>query len=110
CNFFFSSRRRHTRFSRDWSSDVCSSDLIKHHNKVAVALNENCAISLPEDVLEVLAKPHRLSYYFFHYIESGAATYKTDLQEFTLDRKSTRLNSSHVETSYAGFCSTNKNT
>src|SRR5690606_40369492 len=27
--FFFSSRRRHTRFSRDWSSDVCSSDLDK---------------------------------------------------------------------------------
>src|SRR5690606_7181570 len=25
----FSSRRRHTRFSRDWSSDVCSSDLIR---------------------------------------------------------------------------------
>src|SRR5690606_40924398 len=25
--FFLSSRRRHTRFSRDWSSDVCSSDL-----------------------------------------------------------------------------------
>src|SRR5690606_40714965 len=33
--FFFSSRRRHTRFSRDWSSDVCSSDLAersqRHH-------------------------------------------------------------------------------
>src|SRR5690606_40087702 len=27
CAFFFSGRRRHTRFSRDWSSDVCSSDL-----------------------------------------------------------------------------------
>src|SRR5207302_6934178 len=26
-SFFYSSRRRHTRFSRDWSSDVCSSDL-----------------------------------------------------------------------------------
>src|SRR3989442_11246653 len=26
--FFFSSRRRHTRCGRDWSSDVCSSDLI----------------------------------------------------------------------------------
>src|SRR2546429_4839898 len=26
--FFFSSRRRHTRCSRDWSSDVCSSDLL----------------------------------------------------------------------------------
>src|SRR5436309_10340654 len=29
--FFFSSRRRHTRFSRDWSSDVCSSDLAGGH-------------------------------------------------------------------------------
>src|SRR5207253_8067161 len=27
-SFFFSSRRRHTRWPRDWSSDVCSSDLI----------------------------------------------------------------------------------
>src|SRR5690606_40551544 len=31
---FFSSRRRHTRFSRDWSSDVCSSDLT-HRNVFA---------------------------------------------------------------------------
>src|SRR3989449_2149927 len=29
--FFFSSRRRHTRCSRDWSSDVCSSDLVGYH-------------------------------------------------------------------------------
>src|SRR6266508_598008 len=28
--FFFSSRRRHTRWPRDWSSDVCSSDLFTH--------------------------------------------------------------------------------
>src|SRR5256886_12660008 len=28
CFFFFSSRRRHTRFDCDWSSDVCSSDLV----------------------------------------------------------------------------------
>src|SRR3712207_6969256 len=27
-SFFFSSRRRHTRYWRDWSSDVCSSDLV----------------------------------------------------------------------------------
>src|SRR5438445_214669 len=27
--FFFSSRRRHTRYWRDWSSDVCSSDLYR---------------------------------------------------------------------------------
>src|SRR5699024_6837639 len=31
--FFFSSRRRHTRSKRDWSSDVCSSDLIEHYAK-----------------------------------------------------------------------------
>src|SRR5690349_22501810 len=29
--FFFSSRRRHTRSLRDWSSDVCSSDLPDRH-------------------------------------------------------------------------------
>src|SRR5207302_6129615 len=33
--FFFSSRRRHTRFSRDWSSDVCSSDLAPNSCKLA---------------------------------------------------------------------------
>src|SRR5437868_11515092 len=35
--FFFSSRRRHTRSKRDWSSDVCSSDLKdlrKHRNLI----------------------------------------------------------------------------
>src|SRR5690606_39304589 len=33
--FFFSSRRRHTRFSRDWSSDVCSSDLRNNSFRIA---------------------------------------------------------------------------
>src|SRR6266550_1524117 len=36
--FFFSSRRRHTRCSRDWSSDVCSSDLQKQRVAIARAL------------------------------------------------------------------------
>src|SRR2546422_9173095 len=36
--FFFSSRRRHTRCSRDWSSDVCSSDLWSMVPAVIVAL------------------------------------------------------------------------
>src|SRR5690606_40987194 len=34
---FFSSRRRHTRFSRDWSSDVCSSDLCPLQQAIAIA-------------------------------------------------------------------------
>src|SRR2546422_4161065 len=33
--FFFSSRRRHTRCSRDWSSDVCSSDLKGREDLIA---------------------------------------------------------------------------
>src|SRR5699024_12170189 len=32
--FFFSSRRRHTRSKRDWSSDVCSSDLHSAHVEI----------------------------------------------------------------------------
>src|SRR5436309_14191196 len=36
--FFFSSRRRHTRFSRDWSSDVCSSDLRLYRVQRAIVL------------------------------------------------------------------------
>src|SRR6266511_1463345 len=35
--FFFSSRRRHTSFSRDWSSDVCSSDLVASSGDSAAA-------------------------------------------------------------------------
>src|SRR5690606_39737670 len=38
--FFFSSRRRHTSFSRDWSSDVCSSDLsLKRRHQLARGIN-----------------------------------------------------------------------
>src|SRR6266403_4002365 len=36
--FFFSSRRRHTRSLRDWSSDVCSSDLPDLAGKIQVGL------------------------------------------------------------------------
>src|SRR5204862_3059228 len=36
--FFFSSRRRHTRSLRDWSSDVCSSDLAEYSEETASEL------------------------------------------------------------------------
>src|SRR5699024_11357981 len=64
--FFFSSRRRHTRSKRDWSSDVCSSDLrVQFHFKLKeikvpkfefewnYLLNEVIS-SLSPDVLEEL--------------------------------------------------------
>src|SRR5690606_39277027 len=47
----FSSGRRHTRFARDWSSDVCSSDL-GHPDDVAVLLSvELCSLTVQRDDL-----------------------------------------------------------
>src|SRR5260370_6183747 len=51
CVFFFSSRRRHTRFKCDWSSDVCSSDLVDRRTIVLV-LSDGWDTGEPE----VLAK------------------------------------------------------
>src|SRR2546427_10429440 len=39
-SFFFSSRRRHTRFDCDWSSDVCSSDLVAGERVVALKMDQ----------------------------------------------------------------------
>src|SRR2546430_11691047 len=96
--FFFSSRRRHTRFDCDWSSDVCSSDL--HERQLDLervlarvrgrALGNPCergAVDLD------LAERRR---------EPGGAGRREAIDE--QDRKSTRLNSSHSQISYAVFC------
>ena len=40
--FFFSSRRRHTRYIGDWSSDVCSSDLLEVHEAGGMRVDANC--------------------------------------------------------------------
>src|SRR5947209_17192570 len=40
--FFFSSRRRHTRYWRDWSSDVCSSDL--RRGPFVLSMPRECAL------------------------------------------------------------------
>src|SRR5206468_6484405 len=45
--FFFSSRRRHTRSDRDWSSDVCSSDLTICHEKPNLSLSQPHWLSCP---------------------------------------------------------------
>src|SRR3989338_11080593 len=38
--FFFSSRRRHTRWNCDWSSDVCSSDLQKYSDHIFLGMSD----------------------------------------------------------------------
>src|SRR5690349_22029019 len=57
--FFFSSRRRHTRSLRDWSSDVCSSDLGGETFAVpqqALSIAGSEWSLLPPDVLEIVSR------------------------------------------------------
>src|SRR6266436_7951132 len=61
--FFFSSRRRHTRCSRDWSSDVCSSDL-EHHGEMR--LNQsllNCEDEARHPLAYACTEPDCLVHY-----------------------------------------------
>src|SRR3989449_5404302 len=51
--FFFSSRRRHTRCSRDWSSDVCSSDLGEETGEIDQLMSEIADMYEREVTLEV---------------------------------------------------------
>src|SRR3712207_4893493 len=44
--FFFSSRRRHTRYWRDWSSDVCSSDLFLLSFRIGLNLTDSNVIDV----------------------------------------------------------------
>src|SRR5690606_40062250 len=96
-SFFFSSRRRHTRFSRDWSSDVCSSDLLLmsitrgHHGKtVFLGLHFHF-----QKIRTVIVKAITNRIFQLQRVRHGRRA---------PDRKSTRLNSSHVKISYAVFC------
>src|SRR5690606_41219303 len=57
----FSSRRRHTRFSRDWSSDVCSSDLALEtaHALTAVAFDKTGTLTVGRPVLTRFFSPEK---------------------------------------------------
>src|SRR5256886_7414981 len=60
--FFFSSRRRHTRFDCDWSSDVCSSDLESDASSPGFFGGDRVDIDLPrpqEQMLEAVAAAHK---------------------------------------------------
>src|SRR2546422_11261772 len=58
-SFFFSSRRRHTRCSRDWSSDVCSSDLDDRAAPSARRTDRvHGRVTPPRRIVVDLASPH----------------------------------------------------
>src|SRR3989449_4795477 len=108
--FFFSSRRRHTRCSRDWSSDVCSSDLARPEGaelervivgRLLLVAQGFVNRKLEDEVgLRMAAVREGCTYLqarmrLLEFLDADAAS---------LDRKSTRLNSSHGYISYAVFC------
>src|SRR2546430_13151770 len=110
---FFSSRRRHTRFDCDWSSDVCSSDLAMI-DRVRARLGHALPLEFrmdaaffQRDVLRLLAirgcaYAIKVGYWSWLPLKQLAAARRGQLLEG--DRKSTRLNSSHSQISYAVFC------
>src|SRR2546430_7552330 len=118
--FFFSSRRRHTRFDCDWSSDVCSSDLrlvlaaasgkqdleiasIYDVNRHTAALwRQRVRAAGIGSLWEIQPGRGRKPKYDQEKRDALiAATLETKPKG---DRKSTRLNSSHSQISYAVFC------
>src|SRR2546429_2662808 len=119
--FFFSSRRRHTRCSRDWSSDVCSSDLPGFRARLSLAeckpasrtgpirepaprsasfLHTRFASSYRAFLEEVNCFRKLASDGRGHAKNSGRAMASSRESSLNRDRKSTRLNSSHGYISY----------
>src|SRR2546430_5645749 len=97
--FFFSSRRRHTRFDCDWSSDVCSSDLFVG-GRVQAPIPSGQGGRPPEALLMAGQAGLPLGDIGRVARQHLAAADDPAVQ----DRKSTRLNSSHSQISYAVFC------
>src|SRR2546430_1547651 len=99
--FFFSSRRRHTRFDCDWSSDVCSSDLSIEGASIRKILDSRGNPTVEVEVRAGRALGRAAA-------PSGASTGTHEPPAWPRggveDRKSTRLNSSHSQISYAVFC------
>ncbi|WP_342644595.1 helix-turn-helix domain-containing protein [Mucilaginibacter sp. CSA2-8R] len=57
---------------------------IKHHPKLPLLINENCAIPLPQEVLNKLFSPHKLSFYYLMFVYRGRASFVADLQKISL--------------------------
>src|SRR2546430_11070774 len=149
--FFFSSRRRHTRFDCDWSSDVCSSDLdhyleepgnleIEYSSTFGTQRGGNdfhaywaeFAYGVKawwttefyldgqttfgdstiftgirwENRVRPLKREHFINPVLYVEYENIKGTEKIlkEVEGHDIDRKSTRLNSSHSQISYAVFC------
>src|SRR5690606_40376161 len=104
----FSSRGRHTRFSRDWSSDVCSSDLIEREG-VGAGRGRAQRFQQPRRGVPGFRRLAQVGAGRVRRVGGGGdrgqlAPRLAEIVPGIGDRKSTRLNSSHVKNSYAVFC------
>src|SRR5437762_7399568 len=97
--FFFSSRRRHTRYIGDWSSDVCSSDLWK-----VVALESDGRRATAAELEAMKDGGWAFKGTEVSFEDPRVPPVKSSFKVDPRDRKSTRLNSSHRCISYAVFC------
>src|SRR5699024_12028589 len=107
---------RHTRSKCDWSSDVCSSDLVNEIIQFDNFIKKIDELSLTdfENWQELIVwaalfgKAEEVVKYLEEFEPSTWAyleeTYPYVYGRYYGDRKSTRLNSSHVSISYAVFC------
>src|SRR5690554_383208 len=93
CFFFFSSRRRHTRCGRDWSSDVCSSDLPIEHSPDRM-----------EFIFVTFFPEEKKSYFIISYFEEDKNLYQNLGRQLVrrnnLKSDITMLIASHVENIY----------
>src|SRR5690348_17498902 len=94
CFFFLSSRRRHTRWTGDWSSDVSYSDLPVDRPLKAYRVTFPLAVAGERD------EPFRAG----ANLPDNVELFAFERHAKDPDRKSTRLNSSHPSISYAVFC------
>src|SRR5690554_7694569 len=105
CSFFFSSRRRHTRCGRDWSSDVCSSDLSTQHRPGLRSANTSTRCTSCCKRTRTSSCSCNTTWQRENTASSANSIRASNiLRLLGKDRKSTRLNSSHVRISYAVFC------
>src|SRR5256885_7328730 len=102
--FFFSSRRRHTRLQGDWSSDVCSSDLIARAGNDPAG--EVRLAGGQADFFKGLfdCGHERVRHIRYDEVLPDSQADFAGTVSIDEDRKSTRLNSSHLVISYAVFC------
>src|SRR3712207_8397201 len=104
--FFFSSRRRHTRYWRDWSSDVCSSDLegqLKLLGSKVLLLGAG-GLGSPAALYLAAAGVGTIGIIDMDVVDASNLQRQILHNMDRIDRKSTRLNSSHANISYAVFC------